>query len=503
MTTKIQSLEVVDSLALLSLKVASNVFDLSSGMNHVSIRDQIIRAQLVVRDLKRGDTNLESILIVGSGVAGIFAALAAADSGVKDVVVVDVADQPFSLFRGVTKRYVGPFMYEWPSSFFNNQSYPAHGNTPWRDSSSPLRWASHKPCSADRLATLLTQELDLRLSIVHKLSPRICLRVDKTAIQTFVRTFAQTESEAAEDLLERRARGLQAEFYQANVLDYKTRVYEPLRICPQYVLLASGMGREDCQLVKVDVNGNPYSGMNFTGSYFWSDDHLLEKPMANRSIYIFGGGDGAIQDALRVMTGHAHPLLLLKALERDAVTKAAIDSIGAGLLALDRQGRQYATWTHRTEAYEALDKRCRELAVKLALRPNVRRHVIGALRGGNGNVSIFVREQHFGKAYLLNRFLAHLIAECCRNPKSNLPRHMSLSLNFGFQPVGYDHSGSHKVRIQELTSKLTVEHSPQEIVVRYGIERGTIPGAQMIQVSGRESLQRTTLARVELPFVAD
>ena len=64
---KAYTVEVVDSLSLLSLKVASNVFDLSSGLHHVSIRDQIVRAQLAVRDLKRGDKSLHSLLIVGAG----------------------------------------------------------------------------------------------------------------------------------------------------------------------------------------------------------------------------------------------------------------------------------------------------------------------------------------------------------------------------------------------------------------------------------------------------
>nr|NLU60156.1 hypothetical protein [Pseudomonas sp. BIGb0427] len=53
------SIKVVDSLSLLSLKVAPNVFDLSSGMHHVSIRDQIVRAQLLVRDLLHADPELK------------------------------------------------------------------------------------------------------------------------------------------------------------------------------------------------------------------------------------------------------------------------------------------------------------------------------------------------------------------------------------------------------------------------------------------------------------
>lgn len=496
-------MEVVDSLALLSLKVAPNVFDLSSGMNHVSIRDQIVRAQLVVRDLKRADPGLQSLLIIGAGIAGIFAALAAADLDISTVVVVDVADQPFSLLRGVTQRHVGPFMYEWPSPFFNDQSYPAHSHTPWSISSpSPLCWSSAQPCSADDFATKLTQELDSRLNTGYKRDPEIYLSVPKAAIQSFVRTFARIEAIAARNRLRNRGRGPRAVFDQTGCLDYKSRSSGSIRISPQYVLLASGMGREDCELVKTDDSGSLYTGPNFTGQHFWDNDHLLNGPTANKTIYIFGGGDGAMQDALRALTGYEHPLRFLQDLQQDPHTQSIIDGLSAQLLALDRQGRQYATWTRGAEAYEALDAGCKKLAEQLASDPHIQREVVGALRQGAGSVSLFVREGHFGKAYLLNRFLIYLIDTCCRRLMFGQQNRMTLSLHFSHQPVGYEHSGIHEVSIQNLTTGRVDLHFPDEIVVRYGIERHTAPGAQMIQVSDRPSRQRTTLARVELPFVA-
>lgn len=503
MKTTIRNIEIVDSLALLSLKVAPNVFDLSSGMNHVSIRDQIVRAQLVVRDLQRGDPSLKSLLIVGGGVAGVFAALAAADMGVSEVVVVDVADQPFSLLRGVTQRYVGPFMYEWPSPFYDDQSYPSHGDTPWNSSSpSPLSWASTQPFKADTLATLLTQELKSRLADPYKPCPAIYLNADKFTIQTFVRTFAKTEAKAARDRLQGHRRSPSAKFNHGNVVDFMTNAPASINMHPQYILLASGMGREDCQLVKTDKTGERYVGANFTGTRFWANDNLLKKSTVNKQTYIFGGGDGAMQDALRALTGRAHPLQLLRLLKKESATKTAIDGLSASLLGLDRQGRQYATWTRGPEAYEPLDRECQTLAQKLAQKTKVRRQVVSMLRVGNGNVSLFVREPHFGKAYLLNRFLIHLIAASCQHRKPENPCRMSLSLHFCHQAVSYKKCNQHEVLIQNLTTKVNTWHSTDDIVVRYGIERGTVPGAQMIQVSDRPSKQRTTLSRVELPFVA-
>jgi hypothetical protein len=500
-----QSLEVVDSLALLSLKVATNTFDLSSGMHHVSIRDQIVRAQLLVRDLQRGDPALESLLIVGGGVAGVFAALAAADLGVKEVVVVDVADQLFSLIRNVRERFVGPFMYEWPSAFFSDQSYPSHAQTPWRGSSmSPLHWKSAEPCSASDFAHLLTCKLDQRLRNSSIASPRIFLRVDRLDVKSFVRNFVRTEAIAAWDLLNGRARSARAEFSQGSVLDYQSRTHSPLRVRPQYVILASGMGQEDCTLVKVDATGNPYGGQNFTGQAFWANDSLRDSAKANEEIYIFGGGDGAMQDALRALTGTEHPLKILDHLQKDTATKVAIERHSAGLLALDRQGRQLATWTRGPESYQAIDKGCQVLASCLAQDSNVRRRVAEIRREGNGSVTLVVREPHFGKAYMLNRFLIHLFDACCKSGVQDGTPRMDFQLYFGWQPVGYRQIGTkHEVDIQELANHNNIRPcQPDVIVVRYGIERNSVPGTQMIQLSNRPSRQRTTLSRVELPFVA-
>jgi NADPH-dependent 2,4-dienoyl-CoA reductase/sulfur reductase-like enzyme len=122
--------EVINALSLLAHKVAPNVFDLSSLQWHVSIRDQIVRAQLLMADLCMADKDIDSVLIIGMGAAGISAAMAACEQGIPNVYVVDRADAPFKLFRGVTSRFVGPFMYEWPSSFHADQGYPEHPNTP-------------------------------------------------------------------------------------------------------------------------------------------------------------------------------------------------------------------------------------------------------------------------------------------------------------------------------------------------------------------------------------
>jgi hypothetical protein len=500
------SIELVDSLSLLSLKVASNVFDLSSGQHHISIRDQMVRAQLVVRDLKRGDPNLNSLLIVGAGVAGIAAALEAVDRGVEHVLVVDAGSEPFGLFKGVTGRFVGPYMYEWPSSFSNNQSYPGHKAARWSNlSSSPLRWNRKNPISANALFNKLTRLLKMRLSASTSsgFKPTICINVGKQRISSFVKEFAKNESARTISRL------LKHTPPKPLVFGYWTETVWPSlaeaegTIAPQYILLAAGMGKETVKLVVKDRFGNTYNGQNFLGTNFWAKDSLMSPNTPNLRVSIFGGGDGALQDALRTLTRQRHPLEFIEYLLADPVVKKAMDSVTPDLLAIDRQGRQFGTWTLKN-AFRTVDTCCREVATQLASKLSVAQRVAAGVSLGTGTVSLFVRGPYFDKAYLLNRFMVHLIAECKKAHPSLWSGRVNFEVHFNHQAVAYAKSGSsHEVTILSSTFSSSHTHLCDVIAVRYGITPGTVPGAQMIQVSKNMSKQRTTLSRVELPFVAE
>ncbi|UZW60064.1 FAD-dependent oxidoreductase [Lysobacter enzymogenes] len=117
---------LIDSLALLTLKCAPNVFDLSADMSHASIRDQVVRARLLARDLAALPQPPRSVLVVGAGFAGVSAALTLAKAGIA-VTVVEVNPKPFELQWHADDRYVAPFMYEWPSYGADDQRYPP----PW------------------------------------------------------------------------------------------------------------------------------------------------------------------------------------------------------------------------------------------------------------------------------------------------------------------------------------------------------------------------------------
>lgn len=510
----------IDCLSLLALKVAPNTFDISSTMQHISIRDQIVRARLLVRDLTRADTEIESILIIGCSAAGISAALTASECGISQVVAVDVADKPFSLLASVKTRYVGPFMYEWPSSVFDNQSYPYHTETPWEhsDALSALTWQVQKPCRASELAQVLTQNLKTHLHNNNGHSPSVLLSVDKKTILNFLTNRKNSPTLTI---------GKSYSFNNKNNLT-------AINITPKYVLIAAGMGRENCTLLN---RSKSIKSKNFTGKSFWKNDELLSKKYTKKDTIIVGGGDGAIQDALRILTGEAHPLDYLKILEQDNNARQFIQKISNDLLTADRQHRLYNTWSNDTDGYKQINNTCIMYAKRAANNQAICNAVIRTMRNGKGSVSLFVREGFFGKSYLLNRFLVHLIHECYLKFKISNPQgKMAFRLVFGASATSYwnkktskpkkiptgvkviprprlakrENHKKHTVRIMTSAKAKPFPkgidkyfiYNADEIVVRYGIEKGTTPGLQMIQLSSRKSKYRTTLSRVELPFVA-
>lgn len=513
-------MDVVDSLSLISLKVASNVFDMSSGVHHLSIRDQIVRAKVLIRDLKiackTANQPLERLLIVGAGVSGMSAALTASEMGIREVLVVDAKPEPFSLFRGVTARHVGPFMYEWPSPFFSDQSYPGRPADNWLGrNSSPLTWQAATPISADQLAQMLDANLAKKWGRSVRVLPSIYVNVDKWPIREFVKKFARTEATRSMMRLQRRVPVPSERFEFAgevwNPLDRQPDFCGPIdsakhryAFSPQFVILAAGMGEENVSL--------PSEGGAINGQSFWSNDDLLDDGTRRRRIAIFGGGDGALQDVLRSLTGFAHPLSFIKHLEQKPDVRRALEKVKPQLLSIDRQGRQFTGWTAGPWGFKYVDDHCHEIAAKLAQNPAVCRRVIQAIRvpgrtthGHSPEVALFVREAYFDKAYLLNRFLVHLVDACCRANVGLGNRRLLIPFHIYWEHQATNvvtNAGLHTVTVEHTRTKLATKYLADRIVMRFGVTKDSVPGRQMIQLSDKPSRQRTTLCRVELPFAA-
>lgn len=509
-----------DTLSLLALKVAPNVFDLSSGQQHVSIRDQIIRAQMLVRDLCEADPLAHRILVVGAGIAGVTAALEAAALG-KAVVVVDTAKEAFSLQRNAPQRFVGPFMYEWPSSFFDDQSYPPRNSTDWgRASPITPTWSSSKPLSGTELAGQLTGWLNgikgsaAMLAAHYPLwtAPDWWMEASAASVAAAVRRYAAQTGAA----VQRRIDGLGGGHVDACTIDLvRAGHVETRHFMPDYILLGAGLGEENVALPDIPITATGPQPVQ--GPRFWGADRLLDAGTPNQCVGVFGGGDGALQDALRALTGLGHPLDMIWQMEKDADVKRLLLKARERLLAMEQQSRLIATWTAGQGAYAGLDRACRALAVQLCRKPAMRRALLACVRAGTGTLCQFVRESHFGKAYLLNRFLMHLLIACrARAGKAEWRGRMNYECHFGAEAAhsttplsGYRFRTDLKPlpgQYENATCGPLIPPSGRsydfhEVAVRFGITRGTTPGSQMVTLTGKGLTTRTSLARIPVPFV--
>ncbi|MEW6347288.1 MAG: FAD-binding protein [Pseudomonadota bacterium] len=490
----------IDTLALLGLKAKSNIFDLSSDLVHVSMRDQIVRAQILVRDLCAADPNLQRILVVGAGVAGISAAMAAGHAG-KTVVVVDTNEEPLSLQAGVLSRYVGPFMYEWPSILHADQSYPPVGNaiTTQAGPYTP-RWASSSPMPASEFARQVKDWLKSCMSSPN--APMFWMGVKRWDVGPYVKLFA-AESAAACAALVKGAPvpPTSALRLHSGYTTWPEKKVEsgPVMFNPDYILLAGGMGIEETRLA---------SGSTVVGEKFWEDDDLKAPETTGKKIAVFGGGDGALQDVLRALTRFDHPLDYLNFLNGHPKVAADLRGVLPRLMAIEQQSRLISSWTQGNDVCEHVDAECFEIARELAKRSHIRASVRKGIRSGSGQVHHFVRGKHFTKAYLLNRFLVHLVRACREMRKTRWPNLMDYAIYFDRQADGGKQLAAGKgVRVTFKNSSDIVGSPPlpaqtfDKVVVRYGVEEGSTPGKQMVQLSAGEKKVRSSIGHVPMPML--
>jgi hypothetical protein len=507
----------IESLALLGAKCKPFVFDLSSDAAHISIRDQAVRGRLLARDLAAlwPDPAAKAVLVVGAGFAGISAALTCAQAGMS-VVVVETGAEPFALQARTTERYVGPFLYEWPAFGANNQRYPPAQS--WKDESilSGI-WGQHTtfaPMPADRLSFHARRRLAALLEDLPNL--QVWVNVPKQEVRDFVRRFAMRMawhdgSAAASEPWRALHLGTRTTWTRYRYL----RTPRPGRFRTDAVILGGGLGEERTAL---DLPPGAPKTQEASGTAFWDDDGWLDAS-ADDDVGVFGAGDGALQDALRALSGQPHPLRLLDAIRAQPRADRVLAAAEPELLAMEHEARLAATWSQIAVAAGAaaggraavdarLDWQCAALAQRLALQPGVASAVLSALRPGEGRVVHVFREYGFTKAYLLNRFLLHLIHASTKaiGPPPGRVRYEMVPLARGV--CGLDHGESHatpKRYEARCVGAHQTTYAPlwfDRIAVRFGPDRGQLPGRQMVGLSQEAIAERTSLGQVPLPCVA-
>lgn len=361
---------------LVAHHAAPRVFDISGKLSPVSVRDQMIRGQLFAQRAEAaGEITSkpgEGLLILGAGAGGVAAGITAASLGVP-TTVLEPSPYPFRTQTRCSTRWIDPTQYDWPLDHWVAGQFPLTGLPP------PLPWRSGFATHAAAFWQTALQSF-----LIGGGSPLLDLKL--------ATTFINCQCPAG-------ASNIQATYFAQNTL--QTHSYGA-------VLVAVGFGTENIQV------GPTYRGFAFWESDLFSAPNWGMPGSAAPRIVISGAGDGALQDLLRIMT-------------RLDSAKDVLDGSGVSagaamqLKDLDRAAHGAMAWgagpQHDHAWHAFLDTECRRL-VRFELQQSaVRQKLATMLRHMPQHIELIHSCTHLTPLYVLNRFLAWLIAEYLKEEK--------------------------------------------------------------------------------------
>jgi hypothetical protein len=367
-------------------RVLPNLYTIGGSMSPISIRDQMLRGSMVVSRLIRYRmiSPKSGLLVIGAGAGGAVAALTAAlNTPPIPTHLVDKGAKPFELQRRASTRYLDPTQYDWALDHWATARFP------W--SRSHLRMPL--PFQAAFGDTLAMQwELSLNAAVAAEGSR---LRFDgATEVITI-------DPDAAPPLLRVTFAGkgpVQA--------DYGT------------IIWAGGAGREGCRVHH--THPGQYTCPVFEGAPFWSTDQYALDHCglgADARVLIIGGGDGALQDYLRVITQGLRkrfgPIDSPGRFYRWCAVPARVAML---VQSAEDRAHRARIWVsedepHRTALEQSVFTELHNAhtrAVEIALEDPDVSHNLGQLFDHKppSEVSVVCRTQYFNGYYGLNRFVA-------------------------------------------------------------------------------------------------
>jgi len=364
---------------LLTYRVRDHLYDIGPHISPISIRDQMIRAHtLVMRAMReRIIAPDKPLLIVGAGVAGATAAIAAARAGVH-TTVVDKETNTFALQLGCKTRYLDPTQYDWPADHWG------HGEFPLLPRDFLLAWeGGDSSVIAGAWEDKFNDEID---------NNRSHFRVVWSA------TLEDSESLAADP--------------SSHMITAKFSCKSGWSEQRDYAMIIScvGAGLEQTTI-------GSYSGLSFWGDDSLADENLGMPAFMTPKVLISGSGDGALQDFLRIVTSKESAKAIFSALPRkvQAAARRLIASnedyyqrshVWSGNYNRNYRGDDCLIQSslHRHYLY-TVDTLLSEYKGKL------RRTIDLMLRGFPGlHIELAFEGDHFAHCYPLNHFLVLLLA---------------------------------------------------------------------------------------------
>lgn len=452
-------------LSLIAYKCAPHVFDISSGLTYASIRDQLVRGRLVANDIGR-NALYSHVLVVGAGVAGTSAAVLLAEHGVR-VTLVDVNPRPFELFRGVRHRIVDPMMYEWPYECSALHRYPPQRPAHVFGVASPSlpKWGSTEPMTAHACRSQLLQWWrQWRRDSPASSRLKCHFGVDPASVQAAVREFVRFPPKGRE-WHNKAVLTKHSKRRQANV---------GVTVELGAVLLAGGMGAEQTTLGSVQCVP------------FWSKvDPCAHQ--SSRHVGVLGGGDGALQEVLRMLTVDSHPLTTVTSFE------ARIKAAKHQLRTVQLQSRAASTWAPPGVRID-VDEATKSIADRLAHDSRLRASLQSRMRRSRGQVSLVFDGEHIGNAYMLNRFLVYLIEACQMRGWPDGNPTMRLEIHRNFRVATAARAGTGYLVKSQTGRALRFD----DVIVRFGLS-GESPAAKILGL--RDFGDRISFGRIPLPYV--
>lgn len=393
---------------LIAHKAGVRTFDLSSGMNYVSMKDQVVRATTLVNCLIKsnvfsGPRAAYDLVVVGAGAAGVAAACHAAGHGLH-VLVLESAKERFHLQKQCTSRHVSFSMYDWPEAHASAGIFPSLDDLPVKSTAGLFF-----PCEVTQKDPVVAQEL------VRAWDKRIDTHVfEPGAIVWKFGAVAEAPPAAGNVLL------IDESTQKTRTIKYRQDVSDHT-VTTRIIIFATGIG------IERSVPGSSDLAQPYHPPPFWSD--LTNPPwesgkdVSDKTVVISGAGDGAIQDFLKVIYRERAKDLLLLANE----CKLKPQQLSRIVSAERHVGRQLLWDTSAQEAHSALQIVYDEIAKTLLRRKQLPIDLDSLLATCPKIVWVAnttdISKKHitFSKSYPLNRFLATLtLAMLHASPKLEL-----------------------------------------------------------------------------------
>ncbi len=353
-------------------EIGVRMLEIGPRLSPLSIRDQMFRAAVAVDRARehRLISKEAPILIVGGGAAGGAGAARALRHGI-NVYLVESNPGLFYRQSQCSTRWVSPTQYDWPAPHAAEHVYPS-------------------PSLAHKRSIELAWKADFGEGLARQW--RSALRgweIKPDAGKLRILTSTVFEG----GLLHQTTRGvrIQAQIQPNPVQDSEFPYFS-------LVLLAMGLGDEKCTM---DGHGGPA---------FWDEDSFDHEGLGLASkprVLISGGGDGALQDYIRLVTGKKSALEVYENFE---IPKSDRLELERAITWAEDHWQRSDVWSTKLwdcdllrdlhRAYEnEIEKLPKDFWGSLSERFKLR--VPGEI-----NLVMFHSCDHFGRGYALNHFVA-------------------------------------------------------------------------------------------------